>query len=445
MGEYKSYEKYTDSNFEWLGKIPVHWKPTYIKGITKTYSEKGKPELELLSVYRDYGVIKKSSRDDNHNKPGMDLSSYKVVHPNALVLNKMKTWSGSLGVSNYLGIVSPAYITCKIDLEQVETKFLNYLLRCKNYVFEYNRLSYGVRPSQWDMRYQDFKSIPVFLPPIPEQTAIATFLDFKLAKINRFIRKKKQLIKLLNEQKAAIINQAVTKGLDPNAKMKSSGIEWLGDIPEHWEVRKLKYDGKIRSGDGITSSELLDSGTYEVYGGNGLMGFSHKFNVEGENLIVGRVGAKCGNIHLTTDRKFISDNALILSLNENKNHKYYSYVMMVADFNKLNTSSAQPLITGTKVMNYPIPIAPKNEQVQIINFIEKESAIVDRTISTIEKEIALVEEYKTSLIAEAVTGKIDVRDFEIPETVEEESYEELEEDMNIAAEEEAEYGINNIG
>src|SRR5690554_6318590 len=254
----KPYPKYKNSNIPWLGEIPEHWKTTYIKGITKTYSEKGKPELELLSVYRDYGVIKKSSRDDNHNKPGMDLSSYKVVYPNTLVLNKMKTWSGSLGVSNYLGIVSPAYITCKIDLEQVEIKYLNYLLRCKNYVFEYNRLSYGVRPSQWDMRYQEFKSIPIFLPPKEEQTAIARFLDYKLAKINRFIRKKKQLIKLLNEQKAAIINQAVTKGLDPNVKMKDSGIEWLGEIPEHWEVRKLKYVANVVLGKMLCNEDKGD-------------------------------------------------------------------------------------------------------------------------------------------------------------------------------------------
>jgi type I restriction enzyme, S subunit len=217
MAQYKPYPKYKESNIPWPGDtstslsagIPVHWKPTYIKGITKTYSEKGKPELEMLSVYRDYGVIKKSSRDDNHNKPGIDLSSYKVVHQNTLVLNKMKTWSGSLGVSNYLGIVSPAYITCKSDLEQVETKYLNYLLRCKNYVFEYNRLSYGVRPSQWDMRYQDFKSIPIFLPPKQEQTAIARFLDYKLAKINRFIQNKKQLLALYAKRRKSLTRELV--------------------------------------------------------------------------------------------------------------------------------------------------------------------------------------------------------------------------------------------
>lgn len=439
IGKYKSYEKYKESGITWLGQMPEHWPPTFIKGVTKTYSEKGKPDAELLSVYRDYGVIKKSSRDDNHNKPGMDLSGYKVVYPNTLVLNKMKTWSGSLGVSNYFGIVSPAYITCNIDLEQVDTKYLNYLLRCKNYVFEYNRLSYGVRPSQWDMRYQDFKSIPIYLPTLDEQTAIAAFLDFKLAKINRFIRKKKQLIKLLNEQKAAIINQAVTKGLDPNAKMKPSGIEWLGDIPEHWEIRKLKYLGKIKSGDGITSTEIEESGEYEVYGGNGFIGYANKFNVEKENLVIGRVGAKCGNVHYTNERKFISDNALILSLNKGLDYKYYSLVLEVANLNSLNTSSAQPLITGTKVINYPIPIASKKEQLKIATYIEKETAKLNQTITTIEKEIALVEEYKTSLIAEAVTGKIDVRDYVIPEVEETESFNEIEDEFSMAAEDAEDY------
>lgn len=465
MAIYKPYPKYKNSNIPWLGEIPEHWRPTHIKGITKTYSEKGKPELELLSVYRDYGVIKKSSRNDNHNKPGMDLSSYKVVHPNTLVLNKMKTWSGSLGVSNYFGIVSPAYITCKIDLEQVETKYLNYLLRCKNYVFEYNRLSYGVRPSQWDMRYQDFKLIPIYLPPKQEQIAIAHFLDYKLAKINRFIQKKNQLIKLLNEQKAAIINQAVTKGLDPNAKMKDSGIEWLGEIPEHWEVRKLKYVANVVLGKMLCNEDKggyfkkpylkskniqwlnVDVSDVEE------MWFSEEelkiYRLKKGDLILsegGEVGKTCmWNNEL--DECYIQNSAHKVTIKGENVNTYFLYLFNTygkkGGFDSIVNRVSIAHLTKDKLINIKCLIPTLSEQQQIVSHIEKETATINTTISKIEKELALVEEYKTALIAEAVTGKIDVRSYEVPEISEEETYEEIEDPDSyrdsMAAEDEEEY------
>lgn len=465
MSKYKSYEKYLGSNLDWLGKIPAHWKPNYIKGITKTYSEKGKPELELLSVYRDYGVIKKSSRDDNHNKPGMDLSSYKVVHPNTLVLNKMKTWSGSLGVSNYFGIVSPAYITCKIDLEQVETKYLNYLLRCKNYVFEYNRLSYGVRPSQWDMRYQDFKSIPIYLPPKEEQTTIARFLDYKLAKINRFIRKKKQLIKLLNEQKAAIINQAVTKGLDPNVKMKDSGIEWLGEIPEHWEKHKLKYliskpiagawGAEPQNDDNdITCVRVADFSEYEIKTDNLTIR-----NIEAKTEQILKPGdlllEKSGGGEKTPVGRVVLFNQSFKAVTSNFVSKFSPKIDLVSseyllymfklinsvrwNFRSLKQTTGIQNIDTYQYMDNWVFIPKIEEQKIIVNHIKSEFKILDETITKIEKEIALVEEYKTALIAETVTGKIDVRGYEVPEISEEETYEEIEEEISITSEDAAEY------
>ncbi|MCB9267887.1 MAG: restriction endonuclease subunit S, partial [Lewinellaceae bacterium] len=241
MERFRQYKEYKDSGLIWLGRVPIHWKPIKINNFTKIVSERNHPEEELLSVYRDYGVIKKESRDDNHNKPGENLSNYKLVKPDYLVLNKMKTWQGSLGISKYRGIVSPAYITCKLTKNNIYPPFLHNVLRCRNYVFEYNRISYGVRTDQWDMRYDEFKNIPVFFPNLEEQKAIATFLDHKTAQIAHYIQFKEKTIALLEERKAAIINQAVTRGLDADVKMKDSGIEWLGEVPEGWEVKKLWY------------------------------------------------------------------------------------------------------------------------------------------------------------------------------------------------------------
>jgi type I restriction enzyme, S subunit len=199
-----------DSGVEWIRKIPEHWDISSISKLTQPVSIKNKPEEELLSVYRDYGVIIKSTRDDNNNKAGKNLSAYKFVKPGFLVINKMKTWQGSLGVSAFQGIVSPAYITCKTNKKMIERRFLHHLLRSKNYINEYNRLSYGVRVDQWDMRYDDFKYVPVLVPPKNEQKAIADYLDTKAAQIDEIITTINTQIEKLTELRKTLINDVVT-------------------------------------------------------------------------------------------------------------------------------------------------------------------------------------------------------------------------------------------
>ncbi|CAH0320253.1 restriction endonuclease subunit S [Priestia megaterium] len=199
-----------DSGIKWIGEIPEHWNVSSITNITSIVSKKNFPKEELLSVYRDFGVIIKSTRDDNHNKAGQDLSKYKLVEPGFLVINKMKAWQGSLGVSEFRGIVSPAYITCKTDGKVVERRYLHHLLRSRSYVNEYNRLSYGVRVDQWDMRYDDFKYVPVLLPPIEEQKAIATYLDSKMNHIDLIIETINSKIRKLRELRETLVNDVVT-------------------------------------------------------------------------------------------------------------------------------------------------------------------------------------------------------------------------------------------
>ena len=198
-----------DSGVEWSGEVPEHWGVSAITNITTIVSIKNHPKEELLSVYRDYGVIIKSTRDDNHNKAGQNLSNYKLVEQGFLVINKMKAWQGSLGVSEFRGIVSPAYITCETDKKIIERSYLHHLLRCRNYINEYNRLSYGVRVDQWDMRYDDFKYVPVLLSPMEEQKAIADFLDTKTAHIDRIVETITIQIDKLKELRKTLINDVV--------------------------------------------------------------------------------------------------------------------------------------------------------------------------------------------------------------------------------------------
>jgi type I restriction enzyme S subunit len=169
----------------------------------------------------------------------------------------------------------------------------------------------------------------------------------------------------------------------------------------------LKFIGTIKSGDGIVAQDFKDDGEIEVYGGNGFMGFTNKFNIDGENIIIGRVGAKCGNVRYVNEPKWISDNALIVKLREGECCEFISMALEAMDLNKLSTSSAQPLITGTKVRNVYLPYPPTiEEQKRIVEHIKTETRALDIAISKAEREIELIKEYREALIAEAVTGKM---------------------------------------
>ncbi len=175
----EKYSSYKDSGVKWLGKIPSHWEAVSLGSLLELKSDKNHPGYEVLSVYREYGVIPKDSRDDNHNATSLDTTTYKAVEPGDLVVNKMKAWQGSMGISAYRGIVSPAYITCRVTSTKVHPEYLHLLLRSDSYIGEYNRISYGVRVGQWDMHYEDFKKVITLLPP---KTSKPPLLPFSTAK-----------------------------------------------------------------------------------------------------------------------------------------------------------------------------------------------------------------------------------------------------------------------
>ena len=235
----KPYPAYKDSGSDWLGQIPVDWEVRSLGSITSTRSERRRPDLPLLSVVREKGVILRSSMndDENHNVIPEDLSNYKVVRQGDLVINKMKAWQGSVGIARQDGIVSPAYYVYR--LQGIIQDYGHVLFRSRPYVAFFGRASDGVRIGQWDLSIDGMKRIPVPIPTEKEQREIVRYLDHANQKINRYILAKKKLIGLLNEQKQAIIHRAVTRGLDPDVKLKPSGVEWLGDIPEHWDIRRI--------------------------------------------------------------------------------------------------------------------------------------------------------------------------------------------------------------
>ena len=241
------YNEYKDSGVQWLGEIPSHWELKHLRNFLTIFSEKGHGDKQLLSVTREKGVIlrDKDNKEENHNFVPDDLSGYKHLCAGDFIINKMKSWQGSYGVSEYEGIVSPAYFTCK--LRGVDPRFFSRAIRSKAYIGFFMQYSKGIRVDQWDLDPNSMKDIPFVLPPLSEQQAIAAYLDEQTAKIDTAIAQQQKMIDLLNERKQIIINRAVTKGLNPNVKMKDSGVEWIGEIPEHWKMIRLGYCAWIRA------------------------------------------------------------------------------------------------------------------------------------------------------------------------------------------------------
>ena len=246
------------------------------------------------------------------------------------------------------------------------------------------------------------------LPSIEEQSAIATYLDHKTSEIDELISDKKSLLNLYEEEKAAIINQAVTKGINPDVKMKDSGIEWLGEIPEHWEVKRLKYVASLKSGNNIVSEQIEEIGDFQVFGGNGLRGYYSDFTHDGTFVLIGRQGAYCGNIKYGIGKFWASEHAVVLTPLIDYKMKYVGELLRTMNLNQYSVSAAQPGLAVDTIKNLQIPMPPVSEQQSIVKYIEAELARIDAKISQTQKLIELLTEYRMALISEVVTGRIKV-------------------------------------
>lgn len=400
------YDKYKDSGIAWIGEIPEHWKVKKGKNLFKKEERPVRDNDEIVTCFRDGEVTLRSNRRIDGFTNAMKEVGYQGVRRGDLVIHNMDAFAGAIGVSDSDGKSTPVYSVCtpKNNVE-ANVYYYAYLLRSYALGGVIQSLAKGIRERSTDFRYKEFGDLYYQQPPIEEQQSIASYLDQKCGEIDKLITLQEEMITKLQSYKQSVITEAVTKGLDKNVPLKDSGIEWIGEIPEHWSVVKIKYLAKIKSGDSISSNEIMQEGIYEVYGGNGLMGFCNKKNVDGVNIIIGRVGALCGNVRLISESKFITDNALILNCFDNALYSYMYIMLKAANLNNLNTSNAQPLITGSKVLNVSLPIPPLSEQQSIANYLDQKCSEIDELISIKQQKIEKLKDYKKSLIFECVTGK----------------------------------------
>ena len=248
------------------------------------------------------------------------------------------------------------------------------------------------------------------LPPVPEQRAIVRYLDHVDERIRRYVSAKEQFIALLEEERQAVIHHAVTRGRDPNVRLKPSGVEWLGDVPVHWEVRRLKTVCRMKSGDGITAETIDESGDFPVYGGNGLRGYTSSCTHDGEFALIGRQGALCGNVHIARGRFWASEHAVVATLLSSHVIDWFGAILIAMNLNQYSISAAQPGLAVERVLNLHLPVPPVQEQKRIADQIRVATANIDAAISRARRQIELLREYRTRLIADVVTGKLDVRD-----------------------------------
>ena len=421
MESLKPYPAYKPSGAEWLGEVPEHWKILPNRAIFKEINEVGHSDKQMLSVTISRGVIRQAELLGDTTKKDqsrIDKATYKLVQAGDIAYNKMRAWQGAIGISKHEGIISPAYIMQRPG-NHVSARYFHYLFRTPAFAKEAERCSYGITSDMWSLRPEHFKTMLSSVPPRQEQTAITHFLDHTDQHIQRQIRAKEKLIALLEEQKQVIIHDAVTGRIDvrtgkPYPAYKPSGVEWLGDMPEHWEVRKLKWFLRCRSGDGISTEDVSSIKTIEksfpVIGGNGIMGFCNSTNCNRKTLVIGRVGALCGNVHIVKPPVWITDNALVVSVNlAVVSLEYLAAILKIRNLNELADKTAQPLITGTRIKREYISLPGSPEQIVIVDYINNTNVRIDKAITRTRKEIELLKEYRTRLIADVVTGKLDVR------------------------------------
>ena len=443
---FKPYPNYKPSGVEWLGNVPVHWEVQKLRGVLTEVTERNRPDWPLLSVVREKGVILRdvTDMDENHNFIPDDLTNYKVIHKGQFAMNKMKAWQGSYGVSRHDGIISPAYFT--FEISEVTGNYFHVAVRSKTYVPFFAQASDGVRIGQWDLSQARMREIPFLVPSLPEQVAIVRYLDHADERIRHYVSGKQKLIRLLEEEKQAVIHRAVTRGLDPNVRLKPSGVEWLGDVPTHWEIYKLR---SVLTG--ATERNRPDLPLLSVVREKGVilrdvtdMDENHNFIpddltnykvVHKGQFAMNKMKAWQGSYGVSQQEGIVSPAYFIFDIS-GVTGDYFHVAVRSKAYVPFFTQASDGVRIGqwdlsqVRMREIPFLIPPLPEQVAIVRYLDKATAYIDTAISRTHRQIELLQEYRTRLIADVVTGKLDVRGAaanlpdlvnasEPPETVEE--------------------------
>lgn len=421
----KPYPAMKDSGVPWLGAVPEHWEIRRLKYLLRERDIRSSEGTEqLLRVSQFTGVTERRRADggDEPDTRAESLVGYKRVEPNDLVVNIMLAWNGSMGVSSFAGIASPAYCVYRFG-PSARPWYFHHLLRSPSYKARIKAVSTGVVESRLRLYTDDLYRLQALVPPLPEQAAIVRFLDHADRRIRRYIRAKQKLIKLLEEQKQAIIHRAVTRGLDPNVRLKPSGVEWLGDVPEHWDVARASTVCSFHSAKAHEQfvepdgEHICVTARFVSTDGRSFRRCTENFSPaqHGDVLMVmsdlprGRALARA---YLVSDDRSYAVNQRVCILRPVRIHpQFLAFVanrhpeLLAHDdgFNQTHLPNA-----AFKIMRLPLP--PLAEQALIAELLMSEDLAHTGAVLRAEREVDLLREYRTRLIADVVTGKLDVRE-----------------------------------
>ncbi len=436
------YPEYKNSGQPWAEKIPAHWDLLRNGRLFSQRNETGYGDLPILEVSLKTGVRVRDMDNGKRKQMMSDREKYKRAAQGDIAYNMMRMWQGAVGVAPVDGLVSPAYVVVQ-PFPEVDCRYFTYLFRTSPYMNEVDGYSRGIVKDRNRLYWQDFKRMPSVVPPIAEQKQIARFLDAVGSKIQQFIRKKRRLIELLKEHNQNIINQAVTCGLNPNVKMKHSGVKWIGDIPEHWEARRLRTLAAVRaSGVDKNTNEgeipVILCNYVDVYKNDRITGDIDFMKATATREEMRAFELKAGDVIITKDSESWDDIAVPAFVSEVLSGVVCAYhLALIRSFSGeidgeflFRAFSADPVadqfrISANGVTRFGLsqgavkggffPVPPLDEQRAIITYINEKCAEISQAISRAEGEIKLMREYRTRLIADVVTGKLDVRGIKVPE------------------------------
>ena len=415
----KPYPEYKDSGLPWLGEVAAHWGikrgKSYLRAIDKR-SNSGKEDLLTVSSTR--GVVPRRNANVTMFKAN-SYAGHKRCWPGDLVINSLWAWNGGLGVSRHHGIASTAYGVYRARNEtEVNSCYLHELLRSSAFQWELQVRSKGVWISQLQPMETAFLDAPIPLPPPEEQASIARFLAWATSRLDRAIGAKHRIITLLQEQKQAIIHRAVTRGLDPSVPLKDSGIPWLGDIPEHWEVTRVKGEFACLNFRRIPLSTIergkMKRRQYDYYGASGIINKVEEYLFDEYLILIAEDGANLANLYLplaivARGKYWMNNHAHILKPRKGQ-LEHLAALLESMDFRPWISGAAQPKLTQDRPMGIRIAIPPPEEQARIVEAFNKEAEPITLSIRELLQEASLLREYRTRLIADVVTGKLDVRE-----------------------------------
>ena len=414
-----------DSGVEWLGMVPEHWELRRLRTLLRERVEKGYPNEPLLAATQTKGVVRKEKYENRTVLALKDLHLLKLVREGDFVIS-LRSFQGGIEYARERGIISPAY-TILFTEDANHHRFLSYLFKSKPYIENLGLFVTGIRQGQ-NIDYEKLSRSSVPLPPLPEQVAIARYLDYVDVRVRRLTEAKRKLIGLLTEYKQAIIHRTVTRGLDPNVPLKDSGIEWLGMVPQHWELWRLgnllRERGEVNTKGDIQEvlSVMKDRGVIP-YGEKGNIGNKRSEDitrykiVRPDDIVVNCMNVIIGSVGLSKYTGCLSPVYYVLTVrSERDDPRFLNAYFQTKPFQKSLVRIGNGILAHR--MRIPMellkcelfPRPPLPEQVAIVEYLDRTTAEIDIAVARAERQIELLNEYRTRLIADVVTGKLDVRD-----------------------------------